>query len=138
MYSNLPYINEPPGLYSQASAEVPRSQGVTRTRIDEDRTRVYGGAKLKATQAYPPNFGRALAQIYTARRREIRNAAELQRCQHVREVKDLSESHRVFGSIEDVLLGSPLCEDMWHDAALEPVFDVLQSGALNNLLGSLA
>ena len=120
LFSNLPYISELPALYSHTSAEVPQSTGVVFRFLGDDGTvKVTGAALLKNTQAYPPNFGMALAQVYEEHRREIKKAAELQRFQQVREVKDLRSP--LFGSLLDFVSDSPLCEDIWEDAALKPV-----------------
>ena len=135
LFSNLPYISELPALYSHTSAEVPQSTGVVFRFLGDDGTvKVTGAALLKNTQAYPPNFGMALAQVYEEHRRDIKKAAELQRFQQVREVKNLRSP--LFGSVLDFVSDSPLCEDIWEDAALKPVFESLQSETLHKLVAS--
>ncbi len=107
LFCNWPFVN---GVNDyQARAWCPVSSGVYTAHVDDlGRKRTTGASGLKATQAYPREFGRAVARVYDEHRAEVLAAIP---------------AVSLMPLDMDMLYGS--CDDTWGDANLDGVLGLL-------------
>jgi hypothetical protein len=112
LYSNVQFVNV---IDTFATRDVlPESEGVvSRVERSDGVIAVTGDRNLKSTQAYPRDFGVAVAAVYHRFRPEVVAVARVvhERCL----ARDFDESSIWFG-----------CQDEWPDACLVPVFELLK------------
>ena len=90
--------------------ELPESDVVTKTVNILGQTVVSGNDKLKGTEAYPIDFGRAVAAVH---------------CANQDDVLALAESLPVGGDVDVLELFARVPGDTWEDAELGLVFSLL-------------
>ena len=117
IYSNMPVIAE---LADHAGKYAYKGEPVKLVKTYQDasgRVRVSGQKALKASQAYPVGFARALASIYSKHQGEFKKAAKenVEAAQAVKLVK------------ADFNVGSLTGAARWSDARLKDVFDNLKA-----------
>lgn len=116
LYCNKPFIGEVDDY--RTSSVLPKSNGVaTNGRGEDGKLKVYGGPNLKATQAYPRDFGTAMTRLYSRHRQEIEADAD-------NLLGRLKEAHGRMNSASQLLDAEfgGLCQD----GNLQPVFALLQ------------
>ena len=116
IYGNRDFIGELNHYTLPESRRSTRTVQMTRSWVDKDGKNCWeGGKDLKASQAYPAAFGKAVRAVWSSRRKMLQKEAE-----------EMKKSAAVAG-IEEAM--KKCIHDSWADADLQSV--------INYLLGSL-
>ena len=113
LFSNAPWIEELGAYRSKASSSTGRLATLHADAVTGEM-RPRGNAELKSSQAYTPAFGEAVAQLWTRHRREWRSACR----------SDLNAD--ACSDAVSILTSAPRDDDLWVDAALQPVLNFLR------------
>ena len=107
---------------------MPTSDGISVKTVNADGSvSVSGRPLLKASQAYPPDFGTGMAALYVRHQQTLREEAANGMAAH------MAGAPRTFASKLDLL--APKSDvDMWVDARLLAVFELLQSMVVDQSL----
>jgi hypothetical protein len=105
-----------------------KSKDPSRTRVSlvdayidgNGRRVVHGNCELKASQAYPPPFGRAVFRVWERHRVDLLAEAAERMVKFKESLSDGLQPVDLFGILPEA--------DMWEDANLSPVFNYLQTG----------
>ena len=115
LYSGHEFIQEIKHWEGCATYNGPAVEVVSRVvSPNTGKIMIMGGKDLKATQAYPPAFGKALAELYLAHRSDIRDQA-----------KKLRDRASMVTITKESLLPVLKGKKAWHDAKLKGVWERL-------------
>jgi len=118
LYCNKPFICQIDSY--QTTSTLPESSGVAlRLEGEDGKVSISGGPNLKASQAYPRDFGIGMRKLYTKHETKVKEDAE----KLLSELRASPMDHPM-GCALDLL--DPVLGAFWDDANLKPVFALLQ------------
>jgi hypothetical protein len=116
IYSNRDFVSELDEVAAGASGEAPK-QLARRYEDGNGRMRVQGTEHLKGSQAYPVQFGLAVARIYQRHEEQLKRDAAIAKADALT-LLDANHENLVEMSCND--------SDLWTDAGLSSVLSYLQ------------